>query len=41
MLGLIKLREVMGNGAWLLYIAGLSLFIAFCLSVLVLSITLI
>jgi len=41
MMGLIKLREVMGNRAWLLYIAGLSLFIAFCLAVIMLTITLI
>ena len=40
-MGLLKLKEVMGNGAWLLYIAGISLFIAFCLSVLLLALTLI
>ena len=39
MMGLLKLKEVMGTKAWLLYIAGLSLFVLFWIVVFVLALT--
>ncbi len=39
MMGLLELKEVMGTKAWLLYIAGLSLFAVFWVVVFVLVLT--
>jgi len=39
MMGLLELKEVMGTKTWLLYIAGLSLFVLFWIVVFVLALT--
>jgi len=40
-MGLLKMKDVLGTKAWLIYIAGLSLFVVFCLAVMGLALTLI
>ena len=40
-MGLLKMKAVLGTKAWLIYIAGLSLFVVFCLAVMGLALTLI
>jgi len=41
MIGLLKMKDVLGTKAWLIYLAGLSLFVVFCLAVMGLALTLI
>ena len=40
-MGLLKMKDVLGTKAWLIYIAGLILFVVFCLAVMGLALTLI
>ena len=41
MMGLLKMKDVLGTKAWRIYLAGLSLFVVFCLAVMGLALTLI
>ena len=41
MTGLLKMKDVLGTKAWLIYIASLGLFVVFCLAVMGLALTLI